>query len=151
VGRISTDAHIRNARGFEPIEAFEKRQCLFSSGPVLDGGAKQPASCLGLAALKSRRSGVNQLLALALTFGNRAARALDVRSRTSVAAIDEQGSGPDVNRKIVVTGKVVIESVQQQLFEARFSIVLGVESGGRGNRVLVGSHEYRSRRSRRRL
>jgi hypothetical protein len=152
MGRVPPlDAQIGDTGGLEAIETLEQRERLFSRGAVLDRGAKQPSGHFGLAALKGVRTRVNELLALALTFGNRAARALDVRPRTGVTAIDEQGPRPDVDRQIVLTGKVVIEPAQEQLFEARFAIVLRIESRGRGKRVLIGGHEYRSKRSRRRL
>ena len=84
---------------------------------------------------------MDELFAFALAFGDRAARPLDIRSRTSVAAIDEERSRPDVDGEIVLAGEVIIEAVQKQLFKARFAIVLRFKSGGCGGRVLVGRHE----------
>ena len=104
------------------------------AAPCSTADAQQPARGLRLAALKRGGARVDQLFAFALTFGDRAARALDVRAGACVTAIEEQGPRPDVDGEIVLAGEVVIEAAQEQLFEARFAIVFRIESRGGGER-----------------
>jgi hypothetical protein len=72
---------------------------------------------------------VNQFLAFALPLGDRTSRPLDVGPCSRVTAVDEQRAGPDVDGKLVLSGEIMIESAQQQFFEACFAIVLRFKSG----------------------
>jgi len=71
---------------------------------------------------------VNQFLAFALPLCDGAACPLDVGPCSRVTTIDEQRARPDVDGKLVLSGEVVIQSAQQQFFEACFAIVLRFES-----------------------
>ena len=113
-----------HASGLETIEPREQRQRFFGAGAVLDRGRQQPAGGLRFAALKCVRAGVNELFAFALTFGDRAARPLDVRARPRMAAVEEQHPRPDVDGEIVLSGEIVVEAAEKQLFDARFAITL---------------------------
>ena len=133
---------VRHARRLETIESLEQRERFFGRGAVLDRRATAAARGLGVAALEGRRAGVKQFLAFALPLGDGAARALDVRARAGMAAIEEEHSRPDVDRELVLTGEVVIEPAQQQFLEARLAIVLRIRrAGGRRSVVLIGCHE----------
>lgn len=144
------DTRIRNAGGFQSVETLEQRECFLACDAVFDSQAQQPPGGIWVALLKSRRARVNQFVAFALPLGDRASRPLDVGPCSRVTTIDEQRAGPDVDRKLVLSGEVVIEAAQQQLFEASFAIVLRFEIG-RCRRVRVGSHKFESTRSRTRL
>ncbi len=59
-----------------------------------------------------------------------------------VSAIDEQRARPHIDGELMLAGEVMIEAVQQQLFDARLAIALGVERCGQGVRVdRVGGHK----------
>ena len=66
----------------------------------------------------------SQLLGLALSLGQRTARALDIGARTSVAAFEKRHAGPDVDGLLVVAAEVVIESGEKELLDARGPIGL---------------------------
>ena len=52
----------------------------------------------------------------------RAPRAVDVRARPRVTAIDEEGSRPDVDGELVSGGEVVIETEEQELLDLGLAI-----------------------------
>ena len=65
---------------------------------------------------------MDQLLPFALTLGDGATRAFDVRTRTGMAAIDEERACPDVDGEVVLSRERVREAAEQQLFDARFAV-----------------------------
>jgi hypothetical protein len=122
-------SRIRNAGGFKTIEPLEERERFLGCRAVLDGRPQESSCRAGITSLKGSSARVNQFLTFALTLGNRAAGSLNVRARPSMAAVDEQGTRPNVNGEFVLASKVVIKSAQQQLFETCFAILLRFESG----------------------
>ena len=94
----------------------------------------QPARRLRIAAVECGTPRVQQLIALALTLRDRAARAFDVGARPCMAAVDEQHARPDVDREFVLFGEIVIEPREQELFDARVSVAFRhVRRAGRGS------------------
>ena len=74
--------------------------------------------------MERRGAGVDELFPFALALGNRAACTLDVRPRARMAAVQEQDAGPDVDGKLVLSGKIMVEAGQEQFLDARFTIAL---------------------------
>ena len=91
---------------------------------LFDRTRQQIARALQLARLVGRNALMETLFRFALPFGERAPRALDVGSRPPVTALEERDTGPHVDRLLVVSAKVVIETRQEQLFDARGAIGL---------------------------
>ena len=77
-------------------------------------------------------AGVDELLALALAFGQRAARALDVGAGAAVAALEKHDARPDVDRLLVVAVEVLIEAGEQQLFDAGVAVRVGARAACTG-------------------
>jgi hypothetical protein len=71
---------------------------------------------------------MQQFLRLALPLGDRASRALDVRAGTVVIALEKHHARPDVDRVLVFSREVMIETGDEQLFDARGAI--GIVRGG---------------------
>ena len=69
---------------------------------ALDGGRQQRSRDAGVAALERRGAGVQQLIALALTFGDGAAGAIDVRLGARMAAIEKEDPCPDADGELVL-------------------------------------------------
>jgi hypothetical protein len=65
----------------------------------------------------------------ALTFGLRAARAIDVSTRPIVGAIEKQHPGPEVDGLFEFAGEVVIEAGHEQMLDPRFVCRLRVRVG----------------------
>ena len=62
---------------------------------------------------------MQQRFGFALLLGLGAARALDVRARAIVVAIEEQDARPQVDGLVVVVGEVVVEAGEQELLDPR--------------------------------
>ena len=67
---------------------------------------------------------MEQLVAFALLLGDRAARALDVGARPGMAVIQEQDTRPDADGEVVVTGEVMVEAAEKQIFDAGVALAL---------------------------
>jgi hypothetical protein len=80
---------------------------------------QQRPGVLHVPAMERIESLVDQGFGLALLFGLGATRALDVGPGTVVMAVQEQDTGPHVDGGLEVAGEVVIETGDQQLFDAR--------------------------------
>ena len=65
---------------------------------------------------------MQQFFRFALPLRLRASRALDVRTRAIVAPVEKQHARPHVDGRLVGTGKVVIEPLEQQLFDTRLAL-----------------------------
>ena len=77
--------------------------------------AAQPA----LAAALHEYPRVQQLVPFALAFGDRRAGALDVGPGPRVAAVEKEHPRPDVDRELVLTVEIVVESGEEQLLDSR--------------------------------
>ena len=64
---------------------------------------------------------MEELLGLTEPFGQGAARALDVRPRSGVTAIQEQRARPDVDRLLVLGGEVMVETEEEKLLDLRLA------------------------------
>ena len=135
-----------------PVKTFEQREDFFGRGTVFHRRSEQTTGGLGLAALKRRGARVDEFFRLALPLGDGAAGPFDVRPGTGVTAIDEQRAGPDVDGKLVLTAKVMIETAEKQLFQTRFPIPLRFGRGRREADRRIRRHEFGvPRRNRSRL
>ena len=72
---------------------------------------------------------VAETIGLAVMLGLGAAGPLDVGASPIVVPVEEQDSGPEIDRRLEVAGEVLIETCDQQLLDAR---VLAIGSGGIG-------------------
>ena len=108
-----------------------------SVAPPLDRPAQKVAGLLDLAGVVRRDARVKELLRFALTLGERAARPLDVRASAIVIALQKNHARPDANGAFVLAGEIVIESREQQLFDA--GLAVGVtRRKGRFGRLGIG-------------
>src|SRR5262245_1970217 len=108
--------------GFGTIEPFEQRQRFLRRSAAVDRVLEHPPRFVPFAALEGGDTGVQKLLRLTLAFGDGTARALDIRARPWVTAIEEEGAGPDVDRLVVLRREVMIEADQQELLDLRVAI-----------------------------
>ena len=95
-----------------------------AGAPCSTADATSAARRAGVAAVERRTAGVQQLVALALPLGDRAAGPLDVGAGPGVAAIDEQHARPDVDRELVLLGEIMVEPGEQELLDAGVAIAL---------------------------
>src|SRR5262249_42477265 len=124
-------ALLLRAGGLEPVEPGEQRQGLLGRGAAVERRGQQPPRGLGIAARERGGAVVDELLSLALTLGDRAARALDVGAGAGVAAVEEEHPGPDIDRQLVLTREIVIETAEQELLDAGVTIAIaGIGLGG---------------------
>src|SRR6185436_15232986 len=115
-------------------------------GAPRDGGIQQVARGVGTAVLECLGAAMQQLVRLALALGLRAARTIDVRAGTRVAAIEKQDARPDVNGLFVIAGEVSIQTDEQELLDSRVALVSFERvSGGSVGRQRV---RHRGRRAR---
>ena len=119
-----TDARGPHARRLEAVRAARAARALLRCRAALDRRRQQRARGAGIAAIERRGAGVQQLFAFALALGDRAARALDVRLGPRMAAIEEQDARPDADGELVLSGEVVIEAGEEELFDARVALAL---------------------------
>ena len=113
-----------HTRRREPVHPFEQGQGFFAVRAALDGRRQQRSRDAGVAALERRGARVQQLLAFALTLGDGAAGALDVGPGARMAAIEEQDPRPDADGELVLTGKIMVEAGEEQVFDARVALAL---------------------------
>jgi hypothetical protein len=73
---------------------------------------------------RAQHTVLQEFFGLSQPLGERAARPLDVRARPWMAAIQEEHAGPDVDRLIVLSRKVMIEADEQELLDLRVAIRL---------------------------
>ncbi len=104
---------------------------------------EQPARLVSLSPAERGQTVLQEFLGLSLALGERAARALDVRPGPRMIPIQEQRSGPDVDRLLVLSREVMIQTNEQELLDLRVPTRLlpGFErSGGVGpERIRHGS------------
>ena len=115
---------LRHARGLQAIDPVEQRERFLGDRALIDRRHEQTPRGLRFAPLERGCARVDELFPLSLPLGYGAARPLDVGPGTSMAPIDEQGAGPDIDGELVLTRKVVVEAVQQEFFDARLAIQL---------------------------
>jgi len=98
----------------------------------VDGRLQQAPRLVAVAAVERGQAGLEQLLRLALPLGERAAGPLDVRAGAGVPSIEEERTRPDVHRLVVLSGEVLIEAEEQELFDLRVAIGFrfGIERSG---------------------
>jgi glutamate formiminotransferase / 5-formyltetrahydrofolate cyclo-ligase len=65
---------------------------------------------------------VQQFFRFTLSLGERASGAIDVRTGAGMIPVEEQRSGPDVDRLIVLSGEIVIETGEEELLDLRLTI-----------------------------
>jgi glutamate formiminotransferase len=109
---------------FEPIDARQDRERLIGGCPMLDGQGHERTRLARIAAIERQQAAVQQLVAVPLTLGNRAAGAFDVGARAGVAAVDKEHPRPDVDRLFVLIGEVVGQPGEQQRFDARVAVTI---------------------------
>jgi hypothetical protein len=121
---------LRHSRGLQAIDPVEQRERFLGDGALFDRRHEETPCSVCFAALERRGPRVDELFSLSLPLGYRPACPLDVCPRSGMAPIDEQRAGPDVNGKLVLTGEVVVQAIQQEFLDTRFPIQLCFERGG---------------------
>src|SRR5438128_992702 len=106
-------ANSRTRRGgrlsmFETRKAIEYGERLVGRRPADERRLEQPPCFSAVAALECRDATVQQFFGLALAFGERAPGPLDVGVSARMAAVQKQRARPDVDRVLVLRGKVMI-------------------------------------------
>jgi hypothetical protein len=76
----------------------------------------------GVTTIECRGPGVQELVAFALPFRDRAPRAIDVCLRPRMPAVEEEHAGPDADGQLVLSCEVVVEAGEKQAFDARVSL-----------------------------
>jgi hypothetical protein len=119
------DLRGRSRRGIHAVEPLEHRERIFERRPAVDGRLQQSPRFSCIATAERRRAAVQQFLRLPLALGERAARALDVRPRAGMAAVEKQRACPDVDGELVVRGEVMVESGEEEVFDSGVAIRVG--------------------------
>ncbi len=88
-------------------------------GSPLERVVEQGAGARDIAAIKRRETFVHELFRCPLLLRLRAARTIDVGSRTIVRPIEKEDAGPQVDGGFEFTGEIVIEAGDQELFDSR--------------------------------
>lgn len=91
---------------------------------MVHGRRDERPGLAGVAAIECEEPAVQQLVTMALALGDGAAGPLDVRPGSSMAAVDEQHAGPDVDRLVVLIGEVVRQAGEQELFDAGIAVTI---------------------------
>lgn len=99
------------------LQALQQRERLFRTDTPLDRTREQTPGVCGVAALKCRDAGLQQLLGFALTLRDRTTRPFDVRSGARVIAIEEQHAGPDADCEFVLTAEIMVEAGEKQVLD----------------------------------
>ena len=84
-----------------------------------DGGRQQLSRVRGVAALERGHTGLQQFLAFALTLGDRAAGALDVRAGARVRPIKKEDTGPDADCELVLSAEIMVEAGEEEFLDSR--------------------------------
>ena len=133
--RIDGDIQHGRARFFETcqtsgagrlqtIQTIEERERLFGCGAAVHGRHQEAPRCHDVAAAEGFDTRVEQLLTLALALGDRAARPLHVGTRARVAVIEEQHTRPHADRELVLAGKIMVESGEEEVFDSGVAVSL---------------------------
>ena len=115
------------------VQALEQERSRVAPAPLGDGLGEQPASRRDVARVECGAPGIDEFLRFALTLGQRAARALDVRTSLAVAPLEERHARPHVDRLLVLSREIVIEPRQQELLDTRGALAF-VDVGRRSLR-----------------
>ena len=94
----------------ELLHASEQHQRLIAGSPLIDSARQQVTRPFHFAGAVRVEATVQKLFGLALTLCNRLACAFDVGARTIVIAVQKDDTRPDVDRLLVVTGEIVIQT-----------------------------------------
>jgi hypothetical protein len=119
---VGSDRDRGRSGGFDPVQPFERRERVLGGRSRFDRRLQQAARFVAVTALERGETGLQQLLGLALAFGERAARPLDVGTCACMAAVEKQGARPDVDRELVVGGEVMVEADEEELLDLRVAI-----------------------------
>jgi hypothetical protein len=103
----------RASHRIEVSQSLEEHERTLVWSPLLDGPRQQVAGALKIASLIRRDTLMETFLGFALTFGEGASGAFDVRTRSAVTPFEKGHARPDVDRFFVVAAEVVIETRQQ--------------------------------------
>jgi hypothetical protein len=117
-------ARRRRGHRIEASETLQEHEREIIRTALFNRTCQQIARTLEIARLIRGDSLVQALLGFALTFGKRAAGALDVCASAAVATLEEGDARPHIDRLLVVATEVVVETGQQQLFDTRGAIGL---------------------------
>ena len=120
----SLDGAARAIGRLEAIEPVEKRQRFLARRAALDRRRQETPGRGAVAADERVDTGVEQLFAFPLLLGDRAARALDVGARPGMSVIQEQDPRPDADGEVVVTGEVMVEAAEEEIFDAGVTLAL---------------------------
>jgi len=112
----------KRRRRFEPVQPFEHHKSFVRRRAAVDRRIQQTPRLVALAAPKRVDAVLQQFLRLALTLRHRAARTLDIGARPRMTPIEKQRTGPDVDRLLILRGKVVVEADEEQLLDLRIAI-----------------------------
>ena len=85
--------------------------------PPSIAACSRPPSFVAVPALIRGDAVLQQLFGLALPFGQRTPRPVDVGARSRMTPIEEQRPGPDVDGELVAGGEVMIEADEQELLD----------------------------------
>jgi hypothetical protein len=107
---------------FEPAQAIEQRQRFVRARAALDGGCQEAPGGRAVATAERLDAAVQDLFTLALALCDRAPRAFHVGTRPRVSVIEEEDARPDADCALVLTGKVVIESGEEEMLDASLAI-----------------------------
>ena len=110
------------AAGVAPdaVQAIEKD--VRGVAALVAGPRQQLARLVDLAGVVGRHAGMEQFFGLAMALGQRTARPLDVGAGTVVVTFEKHHARPDADRVFVVSGEIVIEPEEQELFDSRLTV-----------------------------
>jgi hypothetical protein len=108
----------------DPIDARKKRKRYVVRAAPLHGRVQHLSRRFHLSTLERGDAVVKQLFGFALLLRHSAARAIDVRTRACMIAIEKQRPRPDVDRLSVIGGEILIEAGNEETLD--FGVTLGV-------------------------
>lgn len=103
----------------EPIEPVQHRQRFVVRRPTIERVVQETTRLLTFAPLERGHAVLKQLLGLALTLRQRAARPIDICARSLMRAVEEQDPRPDVDGLLILPGEIVIEAGEEKPFDRR--------------------------------
>ena len=107
----------RRGHRIEASETMQEHEREVTGAALFNCARQQITRTLEITSLIGGDSLVQALLGFPLTLGKRAPGALDVRARAAVATLEERDARPHIDRLLVVTTEVVVETGQEQLFD----------------------------------
>jgi hypothetical protein len=104
---------------------MEDGQRLFVWRAAFDRRGEQAPRPIDVAVVERLQALMHEGFRLALPFGLSAAGAVDIGAGAVVGAVEEQDAGPDVHRVVHASGEVLVESRDEQLFDAPLAFGVG--------------------------